>query len=189
MAQRPRRKLGTRLLLVALAVSAIGAGGKSGEPSKPVDSATAHAVFERLKRLDGTWRGKSTKGWEDRSVIHTIAKGSAVAVRSEEEDADSAMLSVYYMDGDRLLLTHYCEARNQPRLVATAISEDGRKLLFTFLDATNLASRDNGHMDKLLLELIDDDHFSENWTWYSNGREQWLEVIDTQRVLASGKNP
>jgi hypothetical protein len=189
MAQRRRRISRTRLLLVALAVSAIGAGGKSREPSKPVDSATAHAVFDRLKRLDGTWRGKSTKGWEELSVIHTIAKGSAVAIRSEEEDADSAMLSVYYMDGDWLLLTHYCEAQNQPRLVATATSEDGRKVLFTFLDATNLPSRDKGHMDKLILELIDDNHFTENWTWYSNGREQWLELIDTQRVPASGKNP
>jgi len=41
-------------------------------------------------------------------------------------------------DGDRVLLTHYCEAKNHPRLQATGSTPPA---LFTFVDATNLLWR------------------------------------------------
>jgi hypothetical protein len=92
------------------------------------------------------------------------------------------MATAIHMDGERLVLTHYCVARNQPRLVATDISDDGRRIVFTFLDGTGMASRDTGHMDKAVFELIDDDHYTTHWTWYSKGEERWMEKIERVRV-------
>ena len=93
---------------------------------------------------------------------------------------------MYHMDGDRLLLTHYCEAGNQPRLVASSIEDGARTVTFTFLDATNLPSRDHGHMDKAILRFLDDDHFSSRWTWYQDGEETWMEEIVYERKGRGG---
>ena len=86
------------------------------------------------------------------------------------------------MDGDRLLLTHYCVAKNQPRLMATEFSANGDTVTFTFLDGTGMKSRDVGHMDKVRMVFLDDDHFTSQWTWYQTGKEDWMEEILNERV-------
>jgi hypothetical protein len=154
-------------------------------------------VFERIKKLDGAWRARSTKGWEENQQFHVIAKGSAVTSESipganstGTANAPLApMLTVYHMDGDRLLLTHYCEAGNQPRMVATSAEDDGRTVHFSFLDATNLASNSAGHMHSVVMTFSDDNHFSERWSWYQNGKEQWMESVQNERVTTSPSRP
>lgn len=91
---------------------------------------------------------------------------------------------MFHLDGDRLLLTHYCVARNQPRLVATefADTDSGQVVVFSFLDITGAKSRDNGHMDKCRLTFVDDDHTKVQWTWYQDGQESWMEEILQKRV-------
>ena len=144
--------------------------------------ANERVAFERLKKLAGQWNGKSTKGWEERSRVEVIAAGSVIMMRGEDAHPNEVMSTAIHLDGERLLLTHYCVARNQPRMVATEIAEDGSRIVFTFLDATGIASRDKGHMDKAVFDLTSDDHFTSQWTWYANGSERWMEKIDHERV-------
>jgi hypothetical protein len=93
------------------------------------------------------------------------------------------MVTMYHLDGPDLLLTHYCMAKNQPRLKATEISDDGKTILFTFLDGTNMASRDVGHMDKVRIQFGDtDNEYKSQWTFYAKGKEQWMEAITYMRV-------
>jgi hypothetical protein len=79
-------------------------------------------------------------------------------------------------------MTHYCGAGNQPRMKATA-SADGKTITFDFLDATNLASADAGHMHRMVLNLIDPNHHTEEWTFLDHGK-QMKETFALQR-----KNP
>jgi len=144
--------------------------------------ALAQAAFERLKKLEGKWLGRSTKGWAEPITFKTIAQGSVVHESSFESQPNEAMATMYYLDGKRLLLTHYCVSKTQPRLQATAFDEGGRKVTFTFLDGTNLPSRDKGHMDKAVYNFLDDDHFMVRWTWFQDGKEQWLEEIKYERA-------
>lgn len=152
----------------------------------PASPERARAVFERLKKLEGKWRGKSTKGWTDTGEYRAIAGGSVVMHTEFDAHPGETMATMYHMDGDRLLLTHYCVARNQPRLVASEISEDLSTVKFTFLDATNLASRDKGHMDSCIVKFIDDRSFTSKWTWYQDGKESWMEEIVCERAVDSG---
>ncbi len=147
----------------------------------PVSKQQAEVVWARLKSLEGSWRGKSTKGWSDTIQIHTIARGSVVAMSSFDAHPGETMYTMYYPDGDRLLLTHFCAAKNQPRLLLTNASPDGSTATFTFLDATNLPSRDTGHMDKVVLRFTDGG-FTERWTWYQRGKESWMEEIGMERI-------
>ncbi|MCI0348944.1 MAG: hypothetical protein L0Z53_05910 [Acidobacteriales bacterium] len=168
-----------RQALVALLVSvSVPVVAQTQNPN----NATVNKVFERFKALAGDWEGKSTKGWTDRIKFTILAEGSAVEERSFDAHPGQTMVSIIHPDGDRLLLTHYCAAKNQPRLKLTSASEDGRRVTFEFLDGTNLPSRDRGHMDKVVFTFPDDDNFTSQWTWYEKGKETWQEVIEHRRV-------
>jgi hypothetical protein len=160
-----------------LLAAAAALGGEHGP-----DAASAAGVFERLKGLAGRWAGRSTKGWTDTAEIVVIANGSVVEQRSFESHPGEQMRTLFAMDGERLVLTHYCVARRHPRLVASEIEDGGATVTFTFLDGLNLPSRDLGHMDKLVLRFQDDDHYVARWSWYQDGRERWMEEIQRTRV-------
>jgi len=89
------------------------------------------------------------------------------------------MVSMIHMDGDRLLMTHYCGAGNQPRMKA-ALAPDGKSVSFDFIDATNLSSRDAGHMQHVLFAMPDADHHTEEWTFLDHGKEM-KELFTLQR--------
>jgi hypothetical protein len=179
---------GVAVLALGVMPGGIANGGQAA--SGAVDGPTARAVFERIKKLEGTWHSRSTKGWEENAHYRVFAKGSAVSAQSIPADntikADTQptapMLTVFHMDGDRLMLTHYCEAGNQPRMVATSVEEGGRTVHFAFLDATNLKSPSAGHMHSAVLTFADPNHFTERWSWYQNGTESWMEEVQNERV-------
>jgi GH24 family phage-related lysozyme (muramidase) len=150
-------------------------------PPPAASPTDALAAYVRFKALDGSWEGVSSKGWTDQVTFKTIAAGSAVIETSFGAHPGETMLTTYVLDGDRLLLTHYCVAKNQPRLVATEIEDDAKTVTFTFLDATNLASRNRGHMDRATFHFVDDDHVTTRWSWYQDGKETWMEEIRMAR--------
>ena len=47
-----------------------------------------------------------------------------------EPDQNEDMISMFHVDGDRLLMTHYCSAGNQPRMKAAA-SPDRQTISWT----------------------------------------------------------
>jgi hypothetical protein len=153
----------------------------ASKPPLERPATAAELAFERFKRMEGVWVGRSTKGWEEEMRFRVIAGGSAVLETSFDAHPGKSMATMFHMDGDRLLLTHYCVAKNQPRLVATAFADGGKTVTFTFLDATNLPTRNHGHMDKVVYSFTDGDHFSSQWTWFEDGREKWLERIEANR--------
>lgn len=173
---RCRRAIAAGALLLALG----GHRAVAAEPPSP-----ARATFARLSELQGSWRGASSKGWTDTSELRLIAAGS-VLLETSRFTGDAAgqndMASAFQMDGEELLITHYCEAGNAPRLVASAFEDGGNVVTFTLRDGVNLPSRDRGHMDKLVVRFRDRDHYSTRWTWYQDGKETWLEDIHYERV-------
>jgi hypothetical protein len=172
-------------LLVLIASESSPATAPTTAPAPP--DTPARRAFERIKRLAGDWQGKSTNGWEERTTFRVIASGSAVMYTSFDAHPGQTMLTVFHLDGEHLMLTHYCVAKNQPRLRATEFGDDGSSVTFTFLDATNLASRDKGHMDKAVYRFDGEDRFTTKWTWYQNGQERWMEEIAMTREAADGK--
>ena len=172
------RKLMAVLILGMFAVSARGA----------MSPDSARALFDRIKGMAGDWEGKSTKGWVETDHVQVIAGGSAVLITSFDAHPNEHMVTMIHLDGDRLLLTHYCMAKNQPRLIATSFDAARGTATFEFLDGTGMQSRDTGHMDKVSMRLIDGDHRSERWTWYEKGEEKWLEDVDLTRTTGVARS-
>ncbi len=138
------------------------------------------SAFDRLKSLAGEWQADTGKG-KVHLTYEVIAGGTAVVERDSGENMP-AMLTVYHMDGSRLLLEHYCMAGNQPRMEAQSFNGATGELRFEFLDATNLANKDAGHMHNATLRFVDGDHLSANWEFFEAGKMKMQETFQYSRV-------
>ncbi len=165
------------LLTVAIATLAAAAAQAASPITEP---AAGPAAFARLKTLVGEWEADTQMG-KVRVSYELIAGGTSLVER-ESSDKMPAMLTVYYLDGDRLLLTHYCMAGNQPRMQARAFNAETGEVDFQFLDATNLSSPGAGHMHNVRFHLADNGHFSSEWEFYENGQRKMAETAQYTRV-------
>jgi len=137
-------------------------------PSSLIAQSNAQKVLDRFKSMAGTWQGKSEKGQTSEVTYRLMAGDTAVMAESHMISED--MTSMFYVDGDRLLMTHFCPSGNQPRMQAT-ISPDLKTVTFDFLDATNLAGPQAGHMHRAVYLFSDAEHYSEEWTWKQEGKD------------------
>ena len=128
----------------------------------------AQKTLDRFKSMVGTWQGKSPSGGNS-EVTYRLAAGGT-AVMADMHIADEDMVSMYYVDGDQLLMTHFCPTNNQPRMKAV-ISPDLSAVSFDFLDATNLPGPQTGHMHRAVFLFSDAGHYSEEWTWKQEGKD------------------
>lgn len=170
---------GASWIVGTLAVILLGA---SAIPSFAADqpSANAATAFAKLKTLVGTWEAESSKG-KAVSTYELVANGTAL-VEHIKVPGESEMLTVYHLDGDRLLLTHYCTAGNQPELQAEAYDPASNTLTFNFLRAGNLPDKNAGHMHHAVLKFTSDDSFTANWAFQEGGKIRFVESLPYTRV-------
>lgn len=136
-------------------------------------------VYVRLQKLIGNWELKRPDGKTSVTEIKSMSAGSALMIVQPDEGYGS-MVTMIHPDGDRVLLTHYCSAKNQPRMVAEMMP-DGKTVKFNFLDVTNLTSDQPGHMRNLVLTLPDDDHMSQQWTFRDKDGKDVTETFNLVR--------
>ena len=116
------RILTTVFLLFLLALVTSSGAAERDSNTKKNDSKQAQqakAIFEKIKSLSGDWI--ATKGEHKGKVtlsVRVIAGGSAVVER-EFPGSAMEMITVYHMDGNNVMLNHYCMLGNQPRMKAT----------------------------------------------------------------------
>jgi hypothetical protein len=87
-------------------------------------------------------------------------------------------LTMFYLDGDRLNLTHYCDAGNRPRMVARP-SPDGKIVEFDFADLSG--GNEYGHMYHARFTVIDANHHIEDWTYMMPGDKPVHAHLDLER--------
>ena len=157
-----------------LAAAAVHAASSKSEP------ATDAAAFARLKTLVGEWEGDTRMG--KAHLTYELTAGGTALVERETAEKMPAMLTVYHLNGDRLMLTHYCMAGNQPRMQARAFNPASGELEFQFLDATNLGGASAGHMHSAKFRFVDSDHLATEWEFYENGQRKSTETAQYTRV-------
>jgi hypothetical protein len=167
--------------VVAITLLAITSSLWAADASNMTD---ATAAFAQLKSLAGDWESKAPDGTKSRTRYEVISGGSAVVEHFESDalGAANAMLTVFYLDGDHLRLTHYCMAKNQPRMQAESFDRSTGELRFAFLDATGLSSPEAGHMHNATFRFVDADHFATDWQFVEGGKPKFAETVQYTRV-------
>jgi hypothetical protein len=128
-------------------------------------------MLEQVKSLAGTWemQNPETKKWEP-AVTYTVSSAGSVVREVMFPGAAHEMTNVYHMDGDSLVVTHYCAMGNQPKMRATNAT-NGR-IDFAFDSVTNLRSGDEMYMGSMSLVWKDANTITQSWKSYKNGREE-----------------
>jgi hypothetical protein len=103
---------------------------------------TAAAGFEKLKALVGEWQGTGPHGKVNLS--YQLISGGSALMEILDPISEPSMATIYHLDGDKLVMTHYCSIGNQPRMLAQVPAGEIKNLSFTFVDATNLAKPSDG---------------------------------------------
>lgn len=175
------KSLRLTLSLVLLLVT-VTAFAQSNAPKSQTD---AQKSFEKLKNLAGTWEGKVTTDSKDlvngddqiHVTLRVTSRGNALMHEMKGNSPDDP-ITMLYLDNDRLMLTHFCDAGNRPRMVGT-ISPDGKTVEFEFLDVAG--NTQYGHMYHAKFTFIDADHHTEDWTFHLKDK-MVVGHVDLQRV-------
>lgn len=158
----------------------------ASDKAAPSDSQRA---FDKLKALAGSWVGRlntfpaapAVDGNFAQFSLRVTSLGNAFVHEMSISGRADHPVTMFYRDADRLLLTHYCDAGNRPRMVAT-LSPDGKTLDFEFLDLSG--ANNYGHMHHATFTFIDENHHTEDWTWMAPGDKPVRAHFELQRTNA-----
>ena len=143
------------------------------------------AALERIRGLAGTWEGtyEWTGARSDKGTLQAdyyVTGNDSAVVENLVMGGKPSMTTVYHMDGPDLRMTHFCGAKNQPRLKATEFADEGTMIRFTFVDATNL-SMQPAHVEGLEIRFLDDQRITLRFTFDNKGAKSY-ENIQLKRV-------
>lgn len=149
------------ILMCLVAIAAVALPQQIPEKASRPQS-DAQKAFEKMKTLGGSWQG-TVMSKSVNITIRLASSGSAIL-----HEATSAggppdhEITMFYVDGDRLLATHYCDAGNRVRWEGK-MSPDGKTIEFSFLDVTGGTQR--GLVKRPVFTMIDANHHGVELTY------------------------
>jgi hypothetical protein len=141
----------------------------------PSHAALAKSQFERIKSLAGDWSGPGASEMPGgpMEVRYRITSGGNTVEETIMPGTDHEMVTMYYLDGGKLALTHYCVLGNQPHMVASgegSTTGDAATIRFEYAGASNMASPNDGHMHQMEMTIDGKDKLKSHWTFYDGGK-------------------
>ena len=174
--------------LVALAPAEAQSPTAHSDTSKPAPT-EAQKAFDQMKTLAGSWEGRlsvvppgpEVAGKGAQVAFRVASRGHTLMHDLKVEGLPDNPLTMLVVDADRLLLTHYCDADNRPRMIGKA-SPDGKTVEFDFLDISGNVA--HGHMHHAVFTFVDESHHTEDWTFMMPGDKPMRAHFDLQRTPA-----
>lgn len=164
------------LARAAVLVSAAALAACSSAPPAPAATASssvapvdAKAAFAKMKGLAGTWEGGIGKpdGPKGQVVYRVTGHGTAV-METQFPGTPHEMVTVYHLDGNDLVLTHYCAAGNQPRMKLVRATD--AELEFDFTGGANLDVSKDFHMHSATIRFVAPDRIESTWFGWGDGK-------------------
>jgi hypothetical protein len=170
------RRIHTILVVFAMCASFISSRAIA-EEAKKVNANTDD--FKSIRALEGTWIAtKSPEGQKPMTLVFRPTAGGSAMMETMGPGSEHEMLNVYTNDEHGVLLTHYCMMGNQPRMRLTS-AKDG-VLKFEYVDAGNLKSRDEAHMDGVEI-TVKGDQMTQDWSMYQDGKVTGHHTFELKR--------
>lgn len=186
------------LSVVVMSVSTVALAQSGGhehktqpDPKDTVAKSDTQQAFDELKTLAGSWEGRLTtdpqapevEGKRAQVTLRVTSMGHTLMHDLRVGGRPDNPITMLVVDADRLLLTHYCDADNRPRMLGKR-SADGKSVEFDFVDVTgNLKF---GHMHRAVFTFVDANHHIEEWTWMAPGDKLTRARFDLQRTASAG---
>jgi phage tail protein X len=177
------------LSVALLSVASVVLAQSTTTPAAPSD---AEKSFTLLKTLAGTWQGPVTTVPKDTDMegkpvwisLRVTSHGNTIVHEMKQpgtpdDPNHDDPITMLYLDGERLLLTHYCDAGNRPRMAART-SPDGKTVEFDFVDVAG--GTQYGHMHHAVFTVIDANHHIEDWTYMTPEDKPIHARLDLQRT-------
>lgn len=142
-------------LLICLLASAT-VFTQDNPPKTASAQSDAKKAFAKLKTLAGSWQG-TIMNIPINFTIRAASSGTAILHEGHTDGGNppNHEITMFYVDGDRLLATHYCDGGNQSRLEGK-MSPDGKTIEFSFLDVAG--STRGGYLKGFVFTMIDANH-------------------------------
>ena len=174
-------------LLILMSVYSPTFAQSTEESPNEVAPSEAQQAFDKLKTLSGSWVGQVTTDPQEPMVEGNFAqfsltetsRGNALVHELSLSPLPDHPVTMFYLEDDQLLLTHYCDSGNRPRMVGK-LSPDGKTLEFDFLDLSG--GNEYGHMHRAVFTFIDENHHTEEWTWLKPDDQPVRVRFDLQRT-------
>jgi hypothetical protein len=138
---------------------------------------TPPQVFVQLKELVGTWEGKKPNG-SIVKVTYKLTAVESVLVETWTMSPTRESMTLYHMDDQALIATHYCPLGNQPTLQLKLVT--GSLFKFEFRSATNLPDSKAAHEHLFEIEMLDNDKYRRKETYLENGDAGVEDMVFTR---------
>ena len=164
-----------------LAVVFVLARFASADQSKPADTSAAApqaavydaaSAFEFLKTLTGEWERSASDhdhGSASRSVVYKVTAAGSSVMETIYPGDPMEMITVYHMDGDNLLLTHYCALQNAPVMKFEKTNKPG-EIKFAFFGGTNFDPKVDMHVHEGIMRIKDANTIESSFVTFSGGK-------------------
>lgn len=145
-----------------------------------VEPITPPAAFAQLQTLVGEWEGKTEKG-RALKVSYRLTANNTVLIETWTLGPTRESLTLYHMDNESLIATHYCPVGNQPRL---RFKKGGSAsvFVFEFVSATNLPKPEAAHQHRFEMELLQPNSFARSETYLENGKGEPERIVYSRIV-------
>jgi hypothetical protein len=141
-----------RALMISLVV-AMGCGTSAAQTNNAAAPSDAQKVFDQMKALEGSWHG-TIMGISIDVTIRLASSGTAILHEATTGGGrpPNHEITMFYVDGDRFLATHYCDGGNRARFEGK-LSPDGKTSEFNFLDVAG--NTKGGLVKRMAFTMID----------------------------------
>src|SRR5258705_10084592 len=166
------------ILIILIATAAVALPQQMPMPKTSGPQSDAQKAFEKLKTLAGSWEG-SIMGMPVQVTIRVTSSSNAILHEGTLSGKQDNPITMFYVDSDRLLLTHYCDSGNRPRMQGK-LSPDGNSVEFTLIDITG--NTEKGFMNHVAFTFVDANHHNEESTWMLPGNKPFRATGNLQRT-------
>jgi len=143
-------------IAILICLLLIASGTSLAQTTSTAAPSDAQKAFEKMKSLEGSWQG-TIMGMSIEVTIRLASSGTAILHEANGDGKRPPVheITMFYVEGDRLLATHYCDAGNRQRFEGK-LSPDGNTIDFSFLDVTG--STQGGVVKRMAFTTIDANH-------------------------------
>ncbi len=160
----------TLVLAMAAAMPSVATAGEKHSEHAPAKNAD----LEKFKALAGVWEMTGLPdehGGMGGTVTYKVTAGGNAVLETVFAGSEHEMVTLYYVQGNGLALTHYCMLGNRPHMRTVPTSEPNQ-IRFRCPEGEDRTLEAEEHMHQATFTFLDADHIKSEWVLYKDGKPE-----------------